>query len=948
MGSSKPKAKIDKFFMSAHYGVCLEADEVKQIQIKEKRVWQGRLLDNTTLNINNENLFGGILKEGGVSGRIDVMFGGPTQKVSAWLASKFGRTVDTSPGYRGILSLVFRGATANRGFYWTASQPYLGAIWVTLARFPKALNPTISRVPRVGYNGPMSVFFVLDDSGSMAGTRLASMKEAVNLVLDQLPYHHRIDLGGATMNGRQLSFRNATAAQVEQFRQWVNDTPASGGTNFLTGMQPGVSWFNQTANDSALGRRLMFFITDGEPSSGSDDQAAAAAANLINRTIPVDIYAINIELANVNAIAKLDNTPEDGLPVVSGQTSDELAATLEAALAGAYDANPAHIIYECATNPDWGLGWTSDSVDMESFLTAAQTLYNERFGLSLMWTQSTTVENFANEVLDCIKGSTFTNPRTGKLTLRLIRGDYDVDQLPILNPDNAKLRNFARKAWGETTNEMKVTWTNPDTEGGETVYAQDLGNIAMQGEVISDSKNFHGVRRADLAQRLANRELRQASAPLCSCEATIDRTMWDITPFDCVLLTWPEYGVYDLVMRVVDINYGATGSSAIRLSLIEDIFSLPEVTFVEPPSGEWINPDVPPGDITHGRVMPVPPYMAAQGGYSPGDLVYPDTLAALLVAAPEGSTSSDFTFEVEEPTPSGGLEWVQVGEPRSFLGTALLATAVPREEFTQVRLGSEVGQWAEVNSFLLIGPVDAPPEALEMALVTGVDEETGTLTLMRGVLDTVPAAWPAGTPVWVGTMDDYEPVPANLVAGQTFRVRVLGQSSGGQTSEPVVFSGVVNSRPSRPARPADVKVNGVGFNDVGILAGASLTFTWAHRNRLLEDVSVLSWTAASVPLEEDVTYKIESDAIDINGALIEENWLSVDVGVVDTHTLDLSDLDVPAGSSQLRFRVVAVRDAEDSWQNFNMLVDLVSAPSGLTAEYVDVFAPTGLNVEPLE
>lgn len=920
--------------MSAHYGVCLEADEVKMIQVKEKRVWSGRLLGNSTLNVNIQNLFGGILKEGGVQGQIDVMFGGPAQKVSSWLASKIGRSVDESPGYRGMLSLVFRGASPRRGFYWTASTPYLGAIWITLARFPRSLNPVNSRIPRSGYDGPLSVYFVMDDSTSMVGSRLASMKAAILTVLDQLPYNHRIDLGGITFGGgRQRSFRNASSANVAEFRAWVDGLNADGpNTDFLVGMQGAVNWFNQTANDQSLGRRLCFFITDGEPTGNSDDQAAAAAADLINRTIPVDIYAINIEQPNTNAIAKLDNTPEDGLPVVSGQSSDELAATLEAALAGAYDANPAHILFECVSNKDWGLGWSPDSIDVASFQAAAQTLYQERLGLSLIWTQSATVENFSNEILDCIKGSIFTNPRTGKLTLRLIRGDYAVENLHHITPDNAQLRNFARKAWGESVNEMKVTWTNPASEGEETVYSQDLGSISLQGAVISDSKNYHGIRRASLAQQLANRDLREASAPLCSCEATIDRTLWDLAPFDCVLLTWPDYGLSEIVMRIVNISYGATGASAIRLSLVEDVFSLPQVTFIEPPTGEWIDPEAPPGEITFGRILPVPAYMAAQAGEAPANILFPETLAALLVAAPSETGASDYTYAVEEPTPSGGLEWITVGEPRSFLGTAILPVAIPRAEYSTVLLDAEVGQRADVNSFLLIGPVDAAPEALEVALVTAVDDVTGELTIMRGVLDTVPSEWPAGTPVWTGTMDDFEPVPIQYVAGQNVRIQVEGQTSAGVSSQPVIFEAPVGSRPSRPTRAADVKVNGMGFTDERMLVAGPVEFTWSHRNRTLEDVSVLPWTAASTIPEEGLTYRLDAEPYNVQGQLLVPDWYTEQLGLVDQHTLNVDTLTLPVGTAQLRFRIVAQRDGEDSWQNYSMRVNVLSAPTNLTAE----------------
>lgn len=749
--SSKPTANVDKFYMSAHYGVCQgPVDEVKEIKIKEKSAWHGILTGNATVDVSKENLFGGILKEGGVSGTIEVMFGDTTQKVSSWLAGKLGRSVDDAPGYRGMLSLVFRGS--KRGFYWTASTPYLGSLWVRVARFPRTLDTTTARISR-----------------------------------------HE------------------------------------------PGMPP--------------------------------DTGTGAAEN---------------------------------------------------------DANPAHIIYEALTNTDWGLGVSPSDIDTAGFQAAAQVLYGEAFGVSVAWTQSSTVQEFINDLLGCIDGSVFTHPRTGKLTLRLTRDDYDRDSLPLITPDNAKLRNFSRKAWGETTNEMKVSWTNPVTESEETVYAQDLGNIALQGSVISDSKNYHMVRRPDLAQWLANRELRKAAAPLCVCEATVDRSMWGITPFQCVRLSWPEYGLDELVMRVVDVNYGKTGDSAIRLSLIEDIFSLPAVTFVAPPSGAWDDPDKPPQPISFGRIYPVPAYMAVQAGYALDSIAYPETLAALLVAAPAGGRSNDYTLEVQEPTPVGALEWVPVGEPRQFLGRGLLDAPLPRAEFSTIEpLLDVTGPAVEVNSFLLIGPDTAPVDSLEMALVTNVDLDSGAITLMRGVLDTVPQDWPTGTPAWVGTVDDFAPLPASLIDGQSMQVRALGESGGGEEAVPVTFTGTALARPTLPLRPANVKVNGVAFSDEGVLPTGTLSFTWSHRNRTLEDSVVTPWTSAGTVPEPGVSYQLNADAYDIAGALLEADWYSENVGSGEAFTLDLTGLEPPAGTAKLWFRLTAERDGEVSWQSFVARVNLL-------------------------
>jgi hypothetical protein len=131
--------------------------------------------------------------------------------------------------------------------------------------------------------------------------------------------------------------------------------------------------------------------------------------------------------------------------------------------------------------------------------------------------------------------------------------------LPTIDPSNATLTNFGRKLWGEIVNEISVTWTNPDNEQDETVTVHDLASITTQGGIVSDSRNYYGVRYARSRKRLAARDLRSAGAPLATCDAEVDRTMWFLRPASVVLLDWPEYGLVGLVMRVTSIDYGKPG-----------------------------------------------------------------------------------------------------------------------------------------------------------------------------------------------------------------------------------------------------------------------------------------------------------------------------------------------------------------------------------------------------
>lgn len=100
------------------------------------------------------------------------------------------------------------------------------------------------------------------------------------------------------------------------------------------------------------------------------------------------------------------------MPVIPPRDSAALVASLRGAFGNGPDMNPAHIIRECLTNRDWGLGYASVEIG-SSFTPAADTLYAEGFGLSLIWQQDSSIEDFIGSVLDHIDATLFIDRRTG-------------------------------------------------------------------------------------------------------------------------------------------------------------------------------------------------------------------------------------------------------------------------------------------------------------------------------------------------------------------------------------------------------------------------------------------------------------------------------------------------------------------------------------------------------
>jgi Putative phage tail protein/Protein of unknown function (DUF2793) len=236
--------------------------------------------------------------------------------------------------------------------------------------------------------------------------------------------------------------------------------------------------------------------------------------------------------------------------------------------------NPAHVIYQCLTDPEWGMGASVSSFDDVDWQPVADTLHTEGLGLNLLWNQQSKIEDFVSEVLDTIDGILVFNLETGKYELRLIRGDYDPETLPIF--DAADIRELSKlqwRTWGETVNELVVTYTDPDTQKPTGVTLQDLANIEIQGRV-SEQLDLSMLADPDLVRMIGGRKLAQRSTPVAQITFTASRRFWQYQQGQCVRIEWPPNNLPLTVFRVMDVVDGPLEEGVIEVEAVQDIYSL--------------------------------------------------------------------------------------------------------------------------------------------------------------------------------------------------------------------------------------------------------------------------------------------------------------------------------------------------------------------------------------
>lgn len=513
------------------------------------------------------------------------------------------------------------------------------------------------------------------------------------------------------------------------------------------------------------------------------------------------------------------------------------------------DANPAHIIYEALVNRSWGMSGAPELIDKAVFEAEALRLFNEGFGLSFWWMRQQTIEDLITEILDHIQATIFVNPNNGLLSIRLLRDDYDIATLRHITPDNATLSNFKRRSSGEIVNEITVNFTNPLNEESESVTGQDIASIESQGgEKVAASRDYYMVRSRELATKILDRDLRASTAPLVSAEAKLDRSAWNILPGEVVLLSWPRRSMNAVVARVGKVSYGKPRDTAIRASLMQDVFSLTKPPVRVLPPTDWEDPTRDPQPLDM-QLFTVPNYFVRNVELQdvPVELGAGEALVGSL-ADSETYDSFDYELVSESVTASGAAVITSKGAksmtPKGVLATTLPAAANSTLPFALFPVAEET---PVKGGFVFIGYGD---DNQEIALVTG--QSPAGWTIARGCLDTVPRSWAAGTPVWVvspgASIVDTQTIHAE---GSTARYRGLDRTARGLLGydQAPSESVVVTARPHLPLRPANVSVNNVAFGSLAIGSASTVVVRWATRNRLTEDSQVLLWSDGSVQPE---------------------------------------------------------------------------------------------------
>lgn len=506
--------------------------------------------------------------------------------------------------------------------------------------------------------------------------------------------------------------------------------------------------------------------------------------------------------------------------------------------------NPAHVLYEVQTNTMWGRGFAAGQLDLNSFKAAADQLYNEKFGVCLAWRRQDSLSNFIQQILDQIGAALYVDRTTGLWRLTLIRDNYQLESLPQYSYQNGLLRieEDNNAALDLVTNQVVVTFKDPIKNQDETIRAENIAAIQKHG-LISENKSYAGIPTANLAGRIAARDMKIAQSNLKKFKLIFDRRAYAMQPASVFKLALPERGIASITVRAIRVEHNDSTNGEITVTVVQDVFGLPSSNFIQSQPSLWQPPDLTAKPVSQQLLYEVP-FAELLREFSIQELQQIQNQSYVGVVAQQ-PTSMHLDFDIFAKA-STEAAYVDVGNGEFGFVSEIDADIAQTAEPITCNLNRPIDDAVQVGDRAFLGN--------EIVRIESINRETNSLVLARGCIDTVPIAHNVQTMLWVYS-NIASVAESRFASTQTVDMKLVTHVSQDMLNQDLatVASLALNNRKERPYPPANVKINKAYFPQE--ITG-DLTVSWSHRNRLLQTDRIPGFVDAAASAEENTTYNL--------------------------------------------------------------------------------------------
>ncbi|MTI73358.1 MAG: hypothetical protein FH747_06810 [Stenotrophomonas sp.] len=848
--------------IAIHFGLGIGPfDEYLEFRGGDKTAWSGSATHSQSIQINAPNLWGGEKDQGGIVGTLDLMFGEADQQPSARLAAIFGAQ---QPAWRGLATAVFAGRYGAMNPYPQKASHMIRKIkagWDGECWYPeKAEVPLGGKVPEF----------------TVRWVRTVNCPHTFNVPADVA--------GWSSTPGDYDTQQTGTAIT------WPTGLGATGIVWMMIEAPGGVPeefHLDVKVNYDDSGKVIGTNGVSIGPATAPPNIFEYPRSEGIHVIVPRHVGSF----VGYIAIACVDGRDIETGAILGSPSQHRMLVSSTSVISEHFACNAAHMLYYARTHSGIGRVPTARMNDA-SYRAAADKLHAEGFGICTSYDPSSeSLDEFEQRICRLIGGSVSRSLVDGQYYLDLARGDYVLDELPIITDDDILDIKLQPSVPNGAINSVAVKYFDPlRKESITTPPVQALSLIDAFG-VISQVNDYPEIPAGPLALRVAERDVRASTAPTRTMELTlIPDAVQGIRPNQYFRLQSAKRRITDMVCLMGDRQAGTLKSGAVRITATEDIYSLPATSFAEIEPGVDTRPDPTPNPITLQAAFEAPYIELVQRlDRANLDVLPPDAGYLLAVAdQPPGGRS----YSLVVAAAGGEFETSATGEWCPFATVSGDATVTYGPGVTAIKISA-----IQRGEQLVIGA--AALWDSEIVRIDAIDIVASEVVLGRGCADTVAAEHAGGSLLWLYDAAAVSDL-VEYTDGEVIDVKLLTNTGSAQLAPSAAAAMAVEfaGRQARPYPPAAPRLNGEAWPAE---AFETADVSWLHRDRVAQADQLVDQGMASIGPEPGTTYTVRWF---LNGVLV-----NTAAGIAGT-----SASFVPAADGALRVEIEAQRDTLTSWQ----------------------------------
>lgn len=531
---------------------------------------------------------------------------------------------------------------------------------------------------------------------------------------------------------------------------------------------------------------------------------------------------------------------------------------------GGVDANPAYVIHEILTSNRFGAAIPRSFIDEQSFIDAAVKFFNEGLGVSLAIDSATSAGDVINNILQITQTAMYQDKSTGKLKLKLIRNDYELDDLFRINDSNiVNVNDYTKGSLDSAASEVKITYRSREFQYRDrTAIAQNTGVRMHKGDVDTRTFSMPAISRAEVAAQVAQRELVALSGQLATCSVECNRSAAEVEVGDVVLMSWMPQKIERIAMRVTEVGLGEAGSKAVTLKLVQDIFGVHASIYTTGSERAWSKPLGLPDNVTN--------YLAVE---APAILANNQSTRSILIAAANPSNCLGYTLAVQGTGDSGYIQNAdQMFTPLLTLKNSLQANSYYQTDLQLLGSFDGLDSYSPQEMRLGLGLAIIDSTAgVEWICYQTVNSVLGTVSgIQRGLFGTTPLAHPAGSKIWI-VSEGFGLSANDYALNDKVAIKMLTKTNKGQLSlaDATVRSFTIAGANERAWAPGAVYANG----NLGNVITGMARLAWKRRDGQ-EPRIVFYADGTSQVTTSTYTVKVKSNGVVIKTVtgLSTESW----------------------------------------------------------------------------